>query len=63
MDKTTFICLLPNNMQQAIEKDLREVLSEDDFQIAISSRLCDLEDTINIGKYMVNISSNEEFII
>lgn len=52
MDKTTYICLLPIDMQQAIEKELREKLSEEDFQIAYSGRLCDLEDTIEIKMYI-----------
>ncbi|MBO0588181.1 MULTISPECIES: hypothetical protein [unclassified Sporosarcina] len=54
MDKTTFIFLLPDNIQRAIENELKEKLSEEDFQLAISSRLCDLEDTINIYKYINN---------
>lgn len=52
MTKTTYIYLLTNNIQQAIEDELRETLSEQEIQLALSSRLCDLEETININKYI-----------
>ena len=38
-----------SEMQDEILKDLREVLDdEEDIERAMSSRLCDLEDTISI---------------
>jgi len=40
-------------MQMAIERDLREVLNnQEDVELAMNSRLIDLEDTINIGTYL-----------
>jgi len=61
MTKTTFINQLPTSIQEEIKKDLHEVLEniitldnniQEEIEIAIGSRLCDLEDTINIEKYL-----------
>ena len=47
-----FICQLPKEIQDEILKDLREVLiDEEDIERAMTSRLYDLEDTIDITKY------------
>ena len=52
--KTMFMWQLSEEMQDEILKDLREVLDdEEDIERAMSSRLCDLEDTINIEKYLL----------
>lgn len=52
MNDTTFICTLDNHVKAEIEKDLRAVgHSEADIQNALDSRLCDLEDKIDIQKY------------
>lgn len=51
--KTKYISLLSNDIQEAIERDLRQLgLDDEDIEIAMSSRLCDLEDTIAIDKYL-----------
>ncbi|MBB6454401.1 hypothetical protein HNQ94_002883 [Salirhabdus euzebyi] len=53
MTKTTFIALLPSKIQQEIYEELKRVgLSQEDIQNAMDSRLSDLEDTINITKYL-----------
>ena len=47
------ISLLSENIQEAIARDLRQLgLDNEDIEIAMSSRLCDLEDTIDIDKYL-----------
>ncbi len=52
MNVTTFIWLLDDNVKEEIEKDLREAgNSEEDVQRGLDSRLCDLEETIDIQKY------------
>lgn len=52
MKVTTFIWLLDDNVKAEIEKDLRAAgFSEEDVQRGLDSRLCDLEDTIDIQKY------------
>ncbi|CEI82953.1 hypothetical protein BN997_02842 [Oceanobacillus oncorhynchi] len=52
MNVTTFIWLLDDNVKAEIEKDLRATgISEEDVQRGLDSRLCDLEDTIDIQKY------------
>nr|WP_286314221.1 hypothetical protein [Mammaliicoccus lentus] len=52
MNVTTFIWLLDDNVKAEIEKDLREAgNSEEDVQRGLDSRLCDLEETIDIQKY------------
>ncbi|MGX9933613.1 hypothetical protein ACW0KB_20700 [Virgibacillus salarius] len=52
MNVTTFIYLLDDNVKAEIEKDLRATgISEEDVQSGLDSRLCDLEDTIDIQKY------------
>lgn len=53
--KTTYISLLSNDIQEAIERELRQLgLDDEDIELAMSSRLCDLEDTIDIEKYLEN---------
>lgn len=52
MNVTTFIWFLDDNVKAEIEKDLRATgISEEDVQRGLDSRLCDLEDTIDIQKY------------
>ncbi|WP_202595668.1 hypothetical protein [Pontibacillus yanchengensis] len=51
--KTTFIKRLPSATQKEIEKDLKEAgLRGEDLENGMNSRLADLEDTINITKYL-----------
>lgn len=51
--RTTYICTLDGKIQSAIRSDLTELgLCAEDISRAMSSRLCDLEDTIEIGKYL-----------
>ena len=61
MTKTTFINQLPLSIQEDIKADLYITLSDvitldnsinEEIEIAIGGRLCDLEDTINIEKYL-----------
>lgn len=47
LDKTTYVRLLPENLQEHILERLQNLnLSEEDIQNAMDSRLCDLEDTL-----------------
>lgn len=58
--KTTFIQSLPISTQNEIKKDLQKALQgitldtsiEEEIETAMGCRLCDLEDTININKYL-----------
>lgn len=53
MDSTTYIALLPQSIQFGIRQDLIKVgLRGAELQVALSGRLCDLEDTIDIHKFM-----------
>lgn len=53
MNVTTFIELLSYEIRQLVYLDLLSLeLSNEDIEIAMSSRLCDLEDTIDISKYI-----------
>jgi len=53
MNKTTFVHQLPEAIHQSILSDLKSIkLSNEDLADAMNSRLCDLEDTININKYL-----------
>ena len=50
MNKTIFICQLPQATQDAIRRELVKAgFDSDDIEIAMNSRLCDLEDTIEIN--------------
>ena len=59
--KTSFISQLPSEIQNAIKSDLIKSLSSvidneneltETMERAMSSRLCDLADTIKIKKYL-----------
>ena len=51
--RTAYICTLDGKIQSAIRSDLTELgLCAEDISRAMDSRLCDLEDTIEIGKYL-----------
>ena len=53
MEKTAFICTLSEDVQNAILLDLEKLnLSEEDVRLAMDGRLCDLEDTMDISKYL-----------
>ena len=53
MKKTDFITTLNEEMQNAIKNELVSIgLCEEDLYAAMSSRICDLEDTINIENYL-----------
>jgi hypothetical protein len=53
MNKTIFVVLLPSKIQEEIYEELKRLgLSQEDIQNAMDSRLSDLEDTININKYL-----------
>ena len=50
MKKTVYICQLSEADQQVIRNQLVNAgLSENDIEIAMDGRLCDLEDTIKIN--------------
>lgn len=49
MNKTVYICPLPKKYQDQIRQVLTEKeINKEDIETALNSRLCDLEDTINI---------------
>lgn len=62
--KTKFIVQLDNQIQEQIKKDLKtffkEELSltdeemEEQLELAMNSRLVDLEDSIDINSYVIN---------
>lgn len=53
MNKTMYVALFPTKTQQSIRKELEALdhLTQEDVENGMCSRLCDLEDTINISKY------------
>ena len=59
--KTTRIFQLPKVTQQKIEKDVRKALADHTGNLcdlvgeALDGRLCDIEDLIDINKYLVRI--------
>lgn len=53
---TTMITFLPKQVQNAIEADLAaQGIEGEDIERAMSSRLCDLEDTINLDPYRARL--------
>ena len=65
--KTDFVSSLPNDIQVKIKQDLVKSLksnlgyaSIDDISNGMDSRLCDLNDTIDIEKY-INFKIDESF--
>jgi hypothetical protein len=53
MSKTIFISTLSAKTKQAIASKLQSIgLSESDIDTAMNSRICDLEDTIDISKIL-----------
>jgi hypothetical protein len=51
--KTTYINQLQQATQEEIKKELQSLnLDTQDIENALNSRLCDLEDTIDINKYL-----------
>ena len=52
VSKTTFIKDLAYNTQKDIENELSKVVSEKDVELGMQGRLSDLEDTIDIKKYL-----------
>lgn len=51
--KTLYIVQLPTEIQKEIKNKLISLgLNKDDIEKALSGRLCDLEDTINIKPYL-----------
>ena len=50
MSKTIFICQLPEETQDAIRRELVKAgFDSESIELAMNSRLCDLEDTIEIN--------------
>lgn len=53
MKTNVYIELLPDTLRQLIYRDLLELgLSNEDIDIAMSSRLCDLSDILDNNKYI-----------
>ena len=53
MKSTMYISTMSITTQNSIQADLQSIgLGIDDVSTAMNSRLCDLEDTINIEKYL-----------
>lgn len=53
MNKTTYIELLPDATRQAVYTDLLQLgIPLEDVDSAMNSRLCDLENTLDIEKYI-----------
>ena len=56
MKKTDFIITLPKKIQESIKEKLRlkllELGSEEFFEDAMSGRLCDIEELIDITEYL-----------
>ena len=53
MPKQTFVALLSTSIQEDIQRELLELgLSHEDIERALNSRLGDLDDTIDITKYL-----------
>lgn len=51
--KTNYINTLSEEIQSQIKADLQSLeLGSTDVELAMNSRLCDLEDTIDINKYL-----------
>lgn len=57
--KTTFICCLPEKEQDEIAQDIKRALKEYPQKVrkklldeALSGRICDVEDLIDIRKYI-----------
>lgn len=49
---TDYICTLDDIIQNTIRSELRSLgTSESDIELAMSSRLCDLEDAIDLDNY------------
>lgn len=62
--KTRYIAQLPIETQHSIREELQTLgLKNEDIENAMASRLCDLEDTIDIGKYMKNSSNGVSDVI
>lgn len=52
-NKTSYIMSLDLEIQQAIKNDIKMVLDDNELiNDAMNSRLCDLEDLIDINKYL-----------
>lgn len=53
--KTMYVAQLPLEIQTRIKGDLESLgLSEEDVKNGMESRLCDLEETIDIKPYLVS---------
>lgn len=48
MNKTSYICTLPQNIQNKIRNILSLELSKNEIDIAVSGRICDIEELLNI---------------
>lgn len=53
MSKTTYIFALPDSVQAEIRDALRaRGLSHEDVERGMDGKLCDLEDTVDIGRWL-----------
>jgi hypothetical protein len=64
--KTKYVCQLPTEISEDINKEVKKALYyvglrdnelDDAIENAMNSRLCDLADTIDITKYLNNVSN------
>jgi len=52
MSRTAYICTLPRDVQEKVARALVLAgIGGDDFARAMNSRLCDLEDTIDVRRF------------
>ena len=53
MSNTEYIELLPERVQREIAEELERVgIEGEDFERAMSSRVCDLEDTVDVRRWI-----------
>lgn len=53
--KTQYVCRLSEELQKSIREDLENCgqnLTQQEIEMGMSSRLCDLEEAIDISKYV-----------
>lgn len=60
INKSLYVNMLNASIQKAIIEELKRIgLDDQEIKIAITSRLYDLEDTIDINKILSNLKNNE----
>lgn len=60
INKSLYVNMLNASIQKTIIEELKRIgLDDQEIEIAITSRLYDLEDTIDINKILNNLKNNE----